>query len=435
MTTREDKRIAVLRSWIAKAAAALDSDLSVRLWTGEVLPLGSNVRGPVVLALNAPEAVRRMVFAPNLLTAVELYVEGLIDIEGGSPLDAARAYDHMKVVRFGRSLSKLDLARSLWPFVKLGAGGSGDAAYGDRVRARFGQGRDDRSMIAHHYDVGNDFYRCLLGPELVYSPGYFADPAMDLAGAERRKLDLVCRKLRLAPGERLLDIGCGWGALACHAAREYGVSVLGVTLSEEQHRLATERVRSEGLSEQVTIELKDYREVPRTERFDKISQIGMSEHLGIDNHDAHFQRVHDLLKPRGLHFHEAITRPATERIEDFRKPTIYQKVINRYIFPGGELDHVGLTCTNMERRRLEVIDVENVREHYGRTCELWVERLWENREAATAAADWQRVRLWMFYLTLFAVGLDRGVCCTFQVVASRRRTGPSGLPMDRTDRF
>ena len=432
----DDKRIEVLRRWIEDAAKEVDANLSVRLWNGETIPLGSAVTSDLVFALNDPDAIRRLIFAPNLLTAVELYVEGLLDIEGGSPLDASRAYDHMRVVRFGRSLSKIDLAKSLWPFVKPGAKGAGakgaDArAYARKVRAKFGQGREDREMISHHYDVGNDFYRLLLGPEMVYSPGYFADPEMGLEAAERRKLDVICRKLRLQPRDRMLDIGCGWGALACHAARAYGAHVLGVTLSTEQRDAAVARVEREGLADRVTIELRDYREVPPEGQFDKVAQVGMSEHLGIDNHDAHFQRVHDLLRPRGLHFHEAITRPATERIEDFRKRTVYQQIINRYIFPGGELDHIGLTCTNMERRRLEVIDVENVREHYERTCMLWVEKLWANREAAEAAASHQHVRLWLFYLTLFAVGLGRGVCSTFQVVASRRRTGPSGLPMER----
>ena len=427
----DDKRIEVLRRWIGEAAATIDANLSVRLWNGETLPLGRDVDGPIVLALNHPDAIRRLVFAPNLLTAVELYVEGLLDIEGGSPLDATKAYDHMDVVRFGKSLSKVELAKSLWPFVKPGAKGTGAGSYGRRVKAKFGAGREDMEMISHHYDVGNDFYRLLLGPEMVYSPGYFADPRMGLAEAEKRKLEIICRKLRLEPGDRMLDIGCGWGALACHAAREHGAHVLGVTLSQEQYAAARERVQAEGLEDRVTIELKDYRDVPVEGQFDKVSQVGMSEHLGIDNHDAHFQRVHDLLRPRGLHFHEAITRAATPRIEDFRKKTVYQQIINRYIFPGGELDYIGLTCTNMERRRLEVIDVENVREHYERTCILWTEKLWANREAAERAASHQHVRLWLFYLTLFAVGLGRGVCSTFQVVASRRRTGPSGLPMQR----
>ena len=430
-TKAEDAQLSALRRWIAEAAEAIDANLSVRLWNGETLPLGRDVTGPVVFVVNGPEAVRRMVFRPNLLTAVELFAEGVIDLEGGTPLDAAGCYDHMRVVRWGRALSKLRLARSLAPFLRESGSGTGVGAYARRIGRRFGRGREDRRMIAHHYDVGNAFYEQLLGPEMIYSPGYFADETMGLEAAERRKLEVICAKLRLRPGERMLDIGCGWGALACHAAREHGVHVLGVTLSEEQHAFATERVRREGLEDRVAIELKDYREVPAEGQFDKVSQVGMSEHLGLDNQAAHFQRVHDLLRPRGLHFHEAITRPVTPRPEDFRKPTVYQRIINRYIFPGGELDHIGLTCINMESHRLEVIDVENIREHYRRTCELWVERLWQNREAAVAVADWPRVRLWLFYLSMFAVGLDRGVCGTFQVVASRRKVGSSGLPMER----
>ena len=230
----------------------------------------------------------------------------------------------------------------------------------------------------------------------------------------------------------MLDIGCGWGSLAIRAAQR-GASVVGVTLSQEQHALAVERVAKAGLGDRVSIELRDYRDVPGEGQFDAVAQIGMSEHLGLENHDAHFEHVHALLRPRGTHLHETVMRPATRDLARFHRPTIYREIITRYIFPGGELDYLGLTCTNMERFRLEVQDVENMREHYRLSLEHWVARLWENRERAAALAGWPRTRLWLFYMSMFAIGLDRGAATSFQVTASRRRTGDAPFPLSREE--
>ena len=429
--TLEERRVAIVKEWVAKAAAAIDADASIRLWTGETLPLGRDVRGPIIFAVNAPEAVRRLVLAPDLMTLLELYVEGLLDIEGGTPLDAARSYDHMRALSFGRSLSKVELVRSLWPFMR---GEKGERGFGleymRKVRSRHGRGRDDRAMVSHHYDVGNEFYALFLGPQLIYSPGYYATRDMALTQAEERKLDIVCAKLGVGPGTRMLDIGCGWGSLAIRAA-ERGAHVVGVTLSDEQHALATERVRRAGLADRVRIELRDYRDVPAERQFDAVSQVGMAEHLGLDNHDDFYARVHDLLRPRGRYFHEVVHRAATRNRAAFRKPSVYQRIISRYIFPGGELDHVGMAVENMERFRLEVHDVENVREHYRLSLEHWVARLWTNRAEAERLVGWPRTRLWLFYMSLCAVGFDRGACTAFQITASRRKTGNSELPLSR----
>ena len=430
----EDTRLATLRDWLTRLGEAIDADLSVRLWNGEVVPLGRTVTSDLVLAINTPDAVRRGILEPRLMTLVELNVEGLIEIEGGTPLDLVRAADYMRANRHLRSISKVELAKALWPFVSRRVESDATVAgtsYMKRVRALFGKGRDDADMVQHHYDVSNEFYRLLLGPEMVYSPGYYADRETDLATAEREKLATVCRKLRLKPGHRLLDIGCGWGSLAITAARDFGAIVHGVTLSKEQFALACERVREAGLEDRITLELKDYRDIPAEGQFDAVCQVGMSEHLGLDNHDAFFQRVHDLLKPRGMYFHEAAQRPGLRDLKKYRTPTAFRDIITRFIFPGGELDFLGFATTGMEAHRLEVHDVENIREHYQRSLELWTQNLYENREAAGEAAGWPRVRLWLLYLSLFAVGFDRGVCTCFQIVASRRHTGPGPLPMAR----
>ena len=428
-----DRRAAILRAWIERAAPEIEANFHVRLWNGELVPLAPEVTSDMVLAVNAPQVVRRLVLAPGLVTLAQLHATGMIDIEGGTPLDLARHYDHLRVVRFARSLSRIEMARAFWPFLvgRAEPPATGDASYAARVEARHEAGRADKDLIAHHYDVSNAFYALFLDPEMVYSNGYFASPDTPLAEAARAKLDLVCRKLLLEPGDRMLDIGCGWGGLACHAARHYGARVHGVTLSEEQHAWCREKIAREGLDDLVTVELADYRTIPPEGQFDKVCQTGMFEHVGIDNHDAFFRRVHDLLRPGGIYFHEAVTRPVTPDPRRFRRATAYQRFITRYIFPGGELDYLGLTTTNMERRRLEVIDVENVREHYRLSLIHWVERLQAAREEAVAEAGEARTRLWLLYMSLFAIAFERGTSTTFQIVGTRRRVGSPPVPMTR----
>jgi len=438
MTDRAIRQIEILREWIEQAAPHLNSTLSVRLWDGSIVPLGPDAKRDILLAINSPEAVRRLMFSPRLMTVFEIYAENLIDIEGGTPLDAVRRWDHIAVLKFARSLNKMQLARTLWPFVRKAKprkGGEAALGYEKKVAGKVSEGRNDKEMIQFHYDVSNEFYALFLDPEMVYSSGYFKTPDTPLEQAQKDKLEMICRRLRLKPGERLLDVGCGWGGLVCHAAKNHGVNALGVTLSKAQYDYATAKVKKLGLEDKVTIELRDYRTVDEPEAFDKIAQIEMFEHVGFDNHDAHFRQMHRLLRPRGLYLHQASTRLCTPRAEDFRKKTPYQDVITRFIFPGGELDYIGLTLTNLERHRFEVHDVEAWREHFQLTLEHWVRRLWENREAARAEIGWPKTRLWLLYFSLFAESFRRSTISVFQTLASKRQTGPSGLPLTREDLY
>jgi cyclopropane-fatty-acyl-phospholipid synthase len=244
---------------------------------------------------------------------------------------------------------------------------------------------------------------------------------------------MICRKLRLQPGDRFLDIGSGWGALVSHAALHYGVSAFGVTLSEEQAKLAREKAEQLGIADRVTIVLQDYRSLDA--RFDKIASIGMFEHVGIDNHPAYFAAVNRLLEPGGLYLHHAIARPAKGTDKRFRKMRAEYKALTRYIFPGGELDHLGMSIANLERAKFEIHDVEGWRRHYARTTRIWWENLSRNRAAAEAEVGPDKTRLWLLYLAGCSLAFERGAVGIFQTLAQKRAKGVSALPPTRRDLY
>ena len=428
-------RLEGARRIVAHIAEHLQADLSVQLWNGEVLPLGRNARDDIRLIIADPSAVGRLLRSPRLMTIFELYVAGDLDIQGGAPLEALDRWDYMRAVRLMKKVDKGLILKAALPFLLSRKSTPDPVSFKRRVHAVFARGRDDTAMIQHHYDVSNAFYRLFLDPEMQYSSAVFASPAMSLADAQRAKMDLICRKLRLQPGDRFFDLGCGWGGLACHAAKHYGATVHGVTLSQAQLDLARERVRERGLQDCVTLELRDYRTIDTPEAYDKIAQIGMFEHVGLDNHDRHYAHMHRLLRPRGLYLHQATTRRATRDLAKFRRRTPYMAVINRYIFPGGELDHIGMTVTNLERHGFEVHDVEAMREHYALSLKRWSEALDINRAAAIAEAGLTTTRLWLLYFALSCTGFRRGVLNDFQTLASKRRSGPAGLPWDRAELY
>ena len=394
-----------------------------------MLPLGPNARDDIRLRIGSPAAIGRLVRSPRLTTLVEVYLSGDLDVVGASPLDALDRWDHLKAVGLKRSVDRAAILRAALPFLTARRPADAGLGFAARVRRIAGRGRDDQGMIQFHYDVSNAFYALFLGREMQYSAAVFSSFDEDLDVAQAAKLDLVCRKLRLAPGKRLLDIGGGGGGRACHAAEHHGAVVHGVTLSQAQHDAAWDRVRARGLVDRVTIELRDYRTLPADGTYDAISQIGMFEHVGLDNHDTFFRQMHALLAPGGLYLHQATTRRATRDLKAFRRRSAYMKVINRWIFPGGELDYLGLTATNLERWGFEVRDVETMREHYYLTLKAWSERLYAQRDSAVAEAGLTRTRLWLLYFALSCMGFRRGVLCDFQTLAQKRVTGLSGLPL------
>jgi len=432
-----DRRVIAARRIVGHIADHLKADLSLRLWTGEVLPLGPGARDDIQIVVARPGAVRRLILKPGLMTLFELFASGDLKVEGGSPLEAADRWDHGRAVHLKRSLDRWLIAREAMPFLLGGGEGQGDAlpawdATGDDGVGRDRSGRRDQDFIQFHYDVGNDFYGLFLDPEMVYSSAYFTAHDATLEAAQQEKLDRICRKLRLKPGQRMLDVGCGWGGLACWAAGNYGVHVHGVTLSQAQLDFARAKVERLGLSDRVTLELKDYREVTGDAAYDAIAQVEMFEHAGFANHERHFEQMRRLLKPGGLYFHQASVRRGGK---GELRPTPTTKVITRFIFPGGELDTIGMTVTNLGRLGFETLDVEDMREHFELTLREWTRRLYERRDEAYRSAGEARTRLWLIYFALFAKGFERGAVQVYQTVAQKRRAGPSGLPLDRASLY
>ena len=370
-----------------------------------------------VLVVRSPQAVRRLVWAPGELGLVRAYVAGEIDLEGDvfATLEALTSSGRLSSrATFPRPTARewLELGRTAAALRAVGAPPAPPPEEFPRPhRIRAHRPELDAAAIAHHYDVGNDFYALVLGPTLVYSCAVWASEDVGLDAAQVAKLDLVCRKLGLAPGMRLLDVGCGWGSLAMHAAREYGADVVGITLSAEQAELARERVARAGLTDRVTIRVQDYREVDDGP-YQAISSIGMAEHVGRTAMAGYVAALHDLLVPGGRLLNHAIAwaaGPSTWDDDSF---------ISRYVFPGGELISLGDSIDALETR-FEILDVEALRRHYTLTLRAWVDRLEKHWDTAVGLVGEGRARVWRLYMAACALSFDAGKLGVNQVLARR----------------
>ena len=416
---------------------------TIQLWNGTELPASS--RPAFGLVLKHPGALRRMFTPPIELGLGEAFVYGDFDIEG----DIFAAFTLFDVI-FNRSLPVgeiVSLAREV-----LALPGSSPARPVGRGPSRLSGARHsrerDRAAIQYHYNVGNDFYALWLDRRMQYSCGYFPTGTEDLHTAQERKVEHICRKLRLRPGERLLDIGCGWGGLALYAAEKYNVRVLGVTLSDRQVEYANDHIARSGLSDRVSVKLQDYRDL-QAESFDKIVSVGMFEHVGRDHLPEYFSQAYRLLKPGGLFLNHGISYlPAIEYASEpqAKQPSGWQQAIgrrilgtgsfmNRYVFPDGELVPVSEANLIAERSGFEVRDVENLREHYALTLRQWVNRLEEHRKEAIQASDEITYRTWRVYMAASAYGFESGKININQSLLIKQDRGKSNVPLTRADLY
>jgi len=422
------RRLERFKRLLAHIRALLALDFGFVLWDGSTVPVDL-APNALAVVLADEGVVAAMLRRPNADTFLNLWVTARIDIRNGGIFDLLAREPKLRSKELRKRLDKRLALTTGLKFLFVPRGGPWPLeAIRDGAR-RDGSEETNKENVHYHYDLSNAFYALFLDPEMVYSCAYFRDWNNDLATAQHDKLDMICRKLRLKPGDRLLDIGCGWGALVCHAARHFGVNALGVTLAEEQFTYAKEKVLRLGLESKVTIELRDYSLVEGV--FDKIASVGMFEHVGGANYPAYFQTIHRLLKPGGFYLHHSIAlrSAAYERLRKKKQQT--GAAVARYIFPGGELDHLGMSIANLERYGFEVHDVEAWREHYARTTRFWHDRLSANREAAEREVGAVKTRLWIAYLAGVSSGFTRNSVGIFQTLASKRVRGPSGLPPSR----
>jgi cyclopropane-fatty-acyl-phospholipid synthase len=399
-------------------------EFAVRLWDGTTWEAEPGRPTRFTLVIRHPGAVRRMFWRPNEVTLGEAFLRDDFDVEGEIegifPLR-----DHISDPRF--SLSRwLGCARLLLTLPHNGNGSSG-GPQAARLSGRCHSKERDRQAISYHYDVSNDFFALWLDRRMVYSCAYFESPGDDLDTAQEKKLDYLCRKLRLRPGERLLDIGCGWGGLLMHAVRQYGVTALGITLSKPQAELANERIREAGLADRCRVEVRDYREVQEPEGYDKLVSVGMFEHVGECRLSEYFSLAHRLLKPCGVFLNHGIACS----MADMKRTG--PSFVDAYVFPDGDLLPISSTLRAAESSGFEVRDVESLREHYALTLRHWVQRLEARKEDAIRAADPVTYRIWRLYMSGSAHGFQTGRLNVYQVLLSKTNGGGSGLPLTRTD--
>ena len=416
----------------------LNTTVPLRLWNGTLLNLGDACQTagaggshPFTLVCRSPAAVRALALGRDPLRLAEVYFRDEVDVEGDF-FAALGLKDHLRSIsmswrdKVGAGLAALALC--LEDRTTRGRSLGRASLHGRSVKEH--SKTENREAIAFHYDVSNEFYALWLDEAMVYSCAYFEHAGDDLEQAQRAKLDHVCRKLLLQPGDRLLDIGCGWGALVIHAAMHYGVRAHGITLSQQQLALARERIARAGLQDRVTVELRDYRDLADEARYDKVSSVGMFEHIGLKNLPVYFAKVHALLKPGGLFLNHGITHD----VEGWEK-TLSSEFINRYVFPDGQLDTVSNIQRVMERAHFEIGDVESLRPHYALTLRHWVMRLEAHHEQALQYVSESTWRVWRLYMAACALEFESGEIGVYQILASKRAGRDTALPLTRRHQY
>ena len=391
-----------LAQWSAAVRARANLPARLTLWDGHSYDFGTFSGPAVTLHVKSPAALPLML-QPTLDNLGEAYVRSKIDIDG--------KLSDVIAIAYGLARTSID---------KPGGALRNMARYFTHTRS------SDKKSIQYHYDVSNAFYQLWLDPNMVYSCAYFENGDEDLATAQLKKIDHILTKIDLGPGQTLLDIGCGWGALVIRAAQKFGARCVGVTLSQNQFDLATERVRAAGLQDRIEIRLQDYRDV--TGQFDRITSVGMFEHVGRKNLPAYFRHVRELLADDGVVMNHGITSSDPEGGSvsygggDF---------IDRYVFPNGELPHISLALQAMQQGGLEAFDVENLRRHYARTLRCWSDSYEAHSEKLHTMVDEQKFRIWRVYLAGCAYAFENDDVAIYQIVGRKAGRAASTLPWSR----
>ncbi len=395
-------------------------DFQVRLWDGTAW--GAEKQPRFTLVLKRPGTLRAMFSSPSELTLGEAYIYDDFDIEG----DIEAAFDLADhFLAYERSLGEsfdLDARLQKLPQSDRPRADLRLLEFSGKVHAK----DRDRQVISYHYDLPADFYALWLDERMVYSCAYFRKSDEDLDSAQERKLDYICRKLRLRPGERLLDIGCGFAGLIMHAVAHYGVQAVGITLSVRQAEMARQRLREAGLNDRCRVEVSDYRDIDHEPQYDKIVSVGMFEHVGEALLPEYFRRVWDLLRPGGVFLNHGIAYSATYG----RRGASF---VDRYVFPDGDLVPISTSLRVAELSGFELRDVESLREHYALTLHHWVQRLEAHREEARRVTDETTYRIWRLYMAGSAHGFRTGRLNIYQALFSKPLHGHSGLPLTRAD--
>lgn len=398
---------------------------TVKLWDNSVLQIGKGVSA-FTLNIHSPNVLRQLVFFRDPIRLAEAYFDGEVEVAGD--------FNTAMKLRYYLESLKLPFQEKLLLGLRALALKSKSMqrqhTRNQSITRKLSSTTHQNSVesIAFHYDVSNEFYRLWLDERMVYSCAYFETPEQHLDTAQCNKLDHICRKLRLQPGELLLDIGCGWGALVCWAAKYYGVRAYGITLSQNQFEYASAEVKRQGLQNQVSIEMRNYRDLPLKATYDKVSSIGMFEHVGLKNLPSYFSTVNQVLKPGGLFLNHGITstKPGWNQ-------SVATKFINRHIFPDGELDTVSNIQQRMEDANFEIFDVEGLRPHYALTLRQWVNRLDAKKEEVIHLVGDRTYRIWRLYMTGSAIQFERGTTGIYQILAESKHDGRSKLPLTRRD--
>lgn len=391
-----------LDSWISDLRQHANLPVKIRLWNGKEYQLGNFEKPEVTLTVREASALP-LLLMPSLDNLGEAYVQEKIDFDG-------RLTDIIKV-GYGMSTAA---ARS--------AGGALA-----KVAQQFTHSKaEDKASIQYHYDVSNEFYQFWLDPRMVYSCAYFEDGTEDLATAQLKKIDHILTKIRVQPGQTLLDIGCGWGALVIRAAQKYGAQCVGITLSQNQFDLATERVKEAGLQDRIEIRLQDYRDIQG--QFDRITSVGMFEHVGKDNLVDYFGRIHDLLKDDGVAMNHGITATDPDSGE---VPLDGSGFMDRYVFPQGELPHISMVLNTMAKGGLEAFDVELMRRHYAQTLRHWADNFETNADAIRAMVGEKKYRIWRVYLAGCEHAFTNSIMSLHQVVCQKADRNADTFPISR----